>query len=246
MTDVLLQQAANHHAKPTPYVFELLDRYEQLLSKHRLENPDLYRMVEEKKLILSKDTNDTKIIAPLILASQIENKVSEPKESIYFKQTQQDQLKVKIATNQKYIRESIAATESAIIPRTQSRNAKQPYDSMESMMADRSDKLQVQIQAWRSLLPVLIRRFTKISDPRRVKSVKHKLAVVMLYGLFAFVFRLSSRREINRELTGRVIFENLKKIFPELESIPHADTLARVLEKINVNEIERAHILLIN
>ena len=42
------------------------------------------------------------------------------------------------------------------------------------------------------------------------------------------------------------MFENLQRIFPELESIPHADTLARVLEKINVNEIESAHVLLIN
>jgi len=68
--------------------------------------------------------------------------------------------------------------------------------------------------------------------------VTHELVVVMLYGLLAFILRLSSRREINRELSGMVVFENLKKIFPELESIPHADTLARVLEKINVNEIE--------
>src|SRR5262249_16052153 len=76
------------------------------------------------------------------------------------------------------------------------------------------------------------------------KSIKHKV-VVMLYGLFAFIFRLSSRREINRELTGMVIMGNLKKIFPELESIPHADTLSRVLEKIMINKIERKHILLI-
>ncbi len=68
----------------------------------------------------------------------------------------------------------------------------------------------------------------------------------MLDGLFAFVFRLSARREMNRELTGRMIFENLNRIFPELESVPHADTLSRVLEKMNVNEIECTHIELIN
>jgi DDE_Tnp_1-associated len=95
-------------------------------------------------------------------------------------------------------------------------------------------------------LPILIKQFTKISDPRRAKSVTHKIAVVMLYGLFAFIFRLSSLREINRELSSAVIFENLQKLFPELESIPHADTLARVLEKINVRDIEKAHMKLIN
>ena len=37
----------------------------------------------------------------------------------------------------------------------------------------------------------------------------------------------------------------MRKIFPEFDSIPHADTLARLLEKINVNIIEDAHIALI-
>ena len=120
------------------------------------------------------------------------------------------------------------------------------YCSVEEMTADRADKLSSQIQAWRSVLPILIKRFSKIHDPRRAKSVKHQLVVVMLYGLLAFIFQLTSRREINRELSGMVVFENLQKIFPELESIPHADTLARVLEKINVKDIERTHILLIN
>jgi hypothetical protein len=67
----------------------------------------------------------------------------------------------------------------------------------------------------------------------------------MIFGLFAFVFRLSSRREMNRELTGATINHHLKKIFPELDSIPHADTLARLLERINVGFIEDAHIALI-
>ena len=58
-----------------------------------------------------------------------------------------------------------------------------------------------------------------------------------IFGLLAFVFRLSSRREMNRELTGAVVNKNLKKIFPELDSIPHADTLARMLEHINLKKI---------
>lgn len=67
----------------------------------------------------------------------------------------------------------------------------------------------------------------------------------MIFGLLAFVFRLSSRREMNRELTGAAINHNLQKIFPEIDSIPHADTLARLLEKVNTSEIEFAHIALI-
>lgn len=39
----------------------------------------------------------------------------------------------------------------------------------------------------------------------------------MIFGLLAFVFRLKSRREMNRELTGAVINHHLQKMFPELE-----------------------------
>lgn len=53
----------------------------------------------------------------------------------------------------------------------------------------------------------------------------------MVFGLFAFIYRLSSRREMNRELTGPVIQTHLQKLFPEITSIPYADTLARLLEK---------------
>jgi hypothetical protein len=245
MNNILLQQEVEYPAKHSSYLHELFDRSEQILRQHRLENPDLYRMVEEKKAILLKEVNEKKVMTSPI--SQLE-KVSVPKleEPIYFKQYQQEHLKSKIAANQKFIHEEVTATQSVIISRTQARNVKQPHGSIEEMTAERADKLAAQIQAWRSVFPILIKRFSKIKDPRRAKSVKHQLVVVMLYGLFAFIFRLSSRREMNRELTSVVIFENLKKLFPEIESIPHADTIARVLEKIDVNEIERAHFLLIN
>lgn len=54
----------------------------------------------------------------------------------------------------------------------------------------------------------------------------------MLYGLLMFVFRFSSRREVNREMTRPLFEQNLKYFFPELETLPHSDTLFRVLKKI--------------
>ena len=243
MTDVLLQEI-ERPSKHTSYIHQLIDKAEGILHKHRHDNPDLYRMVEEQKVI--KEAKEA--MTPLTMISQAVNTASVPKliESIYFKQSKQTELKAKIEASHQLIHEHHVETQSLIVPRTQARNAKQSYCSIEEMTADRSDKLSSQIQAWRSVLPILIKRFSKIHDPRRAKSVKHKIVVVMLYGLLAFIFQLSSRREINRELSGVVVFENLKRIFPELESIPHADTLARLLERINVNEIENAHILLIN
>jgi len=130
------------------------------------------------------------------MRSQPVNTASIPKfkESIYFRQSKQTELKAKIEASHQLIHEHHIETQSLIAPRTQARNAKQSYRSIEEMAADRSDKLSSQIQAWRSVLPILIKRFSKIHDPRRAQSVKHKLVVIMLYGLLAFIFRLSSRR----------------------------------------------------
>ena len=154
-------------------------------------------------------------------------------------------LKQKIAASQQQIRENIAINNAKTIHRTQAINRKCPYESMEKEQTARQAILAEQIKTWRRLLPQLLMKFSRIPDPRRSKSIKHQLVVLMIFGLFAFVFRLSSRREMNRELTGAAVTTNLRKLFPELDSIPHADTLARLLEKINSARIESAHIELI-
>lgn len=68
----------------------------------------------------------------------------------------------------------------------------------------------------------------------------------MLYGVLVFVFQFSSRREANEEITTPQFRENLQALFPELKSMPHADTLYRLLERIKPEEIEKAHIALIH
>lgn len=67
----------------------------------------------------------------------------------------------------------------------------------------------------------------------------------MLYGLVMFVFQHASRREVNRNMTGAQLLENLQLFFPELEKLPHADTLFRLLCAIRVDDIEAAHVELI-
>ena len=49
----------------------------------------------------------------------------------------------------------------------------------------------------------------------------------------------------NDKMTNPIIIENLKLLFPELESMPHSDTLQRLLARIDVNEIEKAQIELV-
>jgi hypothetical protein len=94
--------------------------------------------------------------------------------------------------------------------------------------------------------PILLRRLNKIPDPRSPKKTKHKLAMLMLYGILSFVLQIGSRRQANRTITDPMIQENLRRLFPELDSIPHADTLFRLLSRIDVNEIEQAQVDLVN
>jgi len=102
-----------------------------------------------------------------------------------------------------------------------------------------------QMKIYRSVLPTLLKRFEKIRDPRNPKTVKHKSTVLMLYGILAFVFQMSSRREANRQMSMPMFQENLRLMFPELESLPHQDTLNRLLSGIEVEQIEQTLIDLI-
>jgi hypothetical protein len=67
----------------------------------------------------------------------------------------------------------------------------------------------------------------------------------MIYGILTFVFQMASCREANREMTRPMFWQNLQYFFPELESLPHHDTLKRLLSKIDINQIEDIHLDLI-
>ncbi len=67
----------------------------------------------------------------------------------------------------------------------------------------------------------------------------------MLYGLLVFVLQFSSRRHANTEITRPMFEQNLRLLFPELDSLPHADTLFRLLSRIEVSQIEQAHLDLV-
>lgn len=120
-----------------------------------------------------------------------------------------------------------------------------PWKTPEEEQSARQAMVEATLKVFRPLLSGLMADLAKIPDPRNPRKTKHKLTVLLLYGLFAFVFHYSSRREAGREMSRPVFFENLKQLFPELESLPHQDTLCRLLEKIEVDEIETAHINLL-
>ncbi len=121
-------------------------------------------------------------------------------------------------------------------------NRKCDYKNEEEERSARLDAVSQQIKVYRSQLPILLKRLAKIKDPRNPKKIKHKMTVLLIYGILCFAFQMASRREATREMTRPMFMANLRRLFPELEGLPHHDTLARLLEQIEVSEIEQAHL----
>lgn len=117
-------------------------------------------------------------------------------------------------------------------------NCKCAYASSAGEESERQAALAAQLPVWRANLPIFLEKFSRIPDPRRPGSIRHKLTVLLTFALFLFVFAYSSRREANRELTRPTFWELLREVFPEIESIPHMDTVNRLLEKIDPDQLE--------
>lgn len=120
-----------------------------------------------------------------------------------------------------------------------------PYSTEAEEQAAREEAVAAQLGVWRPLLPKLLKDLSKIPEPRQPKKTKHRLAVVLLYGLLSFVFQMASRREANRTLSRPAFLATLQALFPELETLPHADTLNRVLCQLDVAQLEQAHVELL-
>ncbi|MBK6972072.1 MAG: transposase family protein [Sterolibacteriaceae bacterium] len=120
-----------------------------------------------------------------------------------------------------------------------------PYQSVEEECHARTEAVTEQARVFRAQLPTLLKRLRQIQDTRNPKKLKHALVSLMLYGILVFVLHYSSRREANTDITRPMFEHNLRLLFPELDSLPHADTLFRLLSKIDVGQIEHAHIDLV-
>lgn len=106
----------------------------------------------------------------------------------------------------------------------------------------REDAVAAQLGLLRNELPMLLNRLSKIQDPRNPRKSVHKLTVILLYGLLSFVFQLASRREANRNMSRPAFRAALQDMFPELETLPHADTLNRLLERLEPEQLQEAHL----
>ncbi len=96
-------------------------------------------------------------------------------------------------------------------------NRKCDYESVEQERHVRNEAVSETIRIFRSKLPVLLKRLSRIEDPRNPKKTKHKLTTLMIYGILTFVFQMSSCREANREMTRPMFWQNLFFFLPGVE-----------------------------
>ncbi|MFZ3131408.1 MAG: transposase family protein [Desulfosporosinus sp.] len=119
-------------------------------------------------------------------------------------------------------------------------NRKSSFETPEEEESDRQDCVEAALKVYRRTLPILLKRLSKINDPRQPKKIKHGLTVLMIYGILMFIYQQSSLRNANKEMSTAIFFKNMQAMFPDFKTMPHADTLSRLLERIKVDEIEES------
>ncbi len=112
--------------------------------------------------------------------------------------------------------------------------------TMDEEKLERQEAVEGALKVYRQLLPGLLCRLSRIKDPRMPEKIKHEMTVLMAYGILFFVYQVSSRRQANKEMSRPIFLENLRAMFPELETMPHADTLERLLERVEVHKIQES------
>ena len=90
----------------------------------------------------------------------------------------------------------------------------------------------------RFLLPGILAELSSLDDIRDQNRIKHSLPTLILYGILLFLCHTSSRRAANREVGGSQLYELMEEFVPDFRSMPHADTLSRLLKGIDANELE--------
>ena len=94
------------------------------------------------------------------------------------------------------------------------------------------------VRLLRILLPGIMAELSQLEDARDPNKIKHSLPALILYGILMFLSHTGSRRAANRGIGGSALTDLMKEFVPNFIKMPHADTLARLLEDTNANELE--------
>jgi hypothetical protein len=117
-------------------------------------------------------------------------------------------------------------------------NRKAMTGDAEADLAERDRAAGQAARACRHILPGILSYVREVGDPRSPRGLKHDFAVLMLHAVLMFAFGIGSRRRSNRELASRDAFGTLSAVFPELSSMPHADTVANMLERVDPDALQ--------
>jgi len=101
--------------------------------------------------------------------------------------------------------QGLTMTLKAAIP-----NRKSKYKTVGEEQKARQDAATEQVKIFRATLPVLLKRLSKIKDPRNPRKIKHKHTLLIIYGILTFVYHMSSRRQANRPPARRAYVSERK------------------------------------
>ena len=101
-------------------------------------------------------------------------------------------------------------------------NGKNKYKTVAKEQQIRMTAVTEQHRILQANLPVLLKRLSRIPDPRNPKKIKYKLTALMIYGILTFVFQMSSKREANRKMTLPMFIPKLSDFLLDLhQSLAH-------------------------
>ena len=146
---------------------------------------------------------------------------------------------------QRELRESQRAEGISKPSHTSRPNRTSPYETVEQEQQARTDAVIEHARLIREQLPTLLKKLSRIPDPRKPLLLRHKLTTLMVYGILMFVLQTGSRRKSNETLSAPGMKEALLGLFPDLETIPHHDTLYRLLARVEPERIEEAQVALV-
>jgi len=95
--------------------------------------------------------------------------------------------------------------------------------------------------------PKLSKWLNAINDPRQVKKIKYRPSHLLWLGVFLFLTRLGSKRQIKFRFVSDEFKKNLSLLtYGDDQTIAHHDTLENLLKKLNPDEVSLIRHKMIN
>ena len=88
--------------------------------------------------------------------------------------------------------------------------------------------------------PSLIEKLEQLTDVRHQSYVEYSMSVITITRLLGLICGLRSMRQMTESFNTNETIENISKLLGvELEELPHHDTINKVLENIDISELQK-------